>query len=401
MMDMLNHFPPMPLGIHYHTTNKYRSPTLLTEKDESGLYHTLRLHDRVRHIDLDLPPSITNKVVVLLDKNFPILEHLSLAHTELFPIENSVPVTLPKAFLAPNLRHLTLPGISPLRRLRLLTSTALLVTLDLNNIQTSSYFHSGLLVARLRSLPYLAKLSIAFSIPISHSSAERKLFGTQEDPVTLPSLKDLRFKGVGIYLESLVAQIRAPLLEELRITLYNQIRAFALPHLSHLINNTEAFRRLRMAVYFRNDAVQLISGHDSPWFERGLISFGVICEQLDWQIDFATQICHVLTPVLTGVEELYFHYYSQRIPTELQNGAIDSAKWHRLLRSFVGVNRLYIHKELLEELSRALQADEVRSDPGFLHNLRYIDAKHNPFTSFIDTRELMGRPIKFSPLECL
>ena len=152
MMNMLNHFPPLPLGVYYHTTNKYLDPTLLTEQDESGLYHALRLHDRVRQIDLDLPPSVTNKVVALLDKHFPILEHLSLAHTALFPIEDSVPVTLPKAFLAPNLRHLTLPGISPLRRLRLLTSTALLVTLDLSNIQTTGYFHPRLLAARLRSL---------------------------------------------------------------------------------------------------------------------------------------------------------------------------------------------------------------------------------------------------------
>jgi hypothetical protein len=56
----------------------------------------------------------------------------------------------------------------------------------------------------------------------------------------LPSLKNLQFKGVGAYLESLVAQIRVPLLEQLWIVLFNQI-AFALTHLSHLINITEVF----------------------------------------------------------------------------------------------------------------------------------------------------------------
>ena len=397
-MDMLDNLPPLPLGVHYKTIDKNLCLTILTEPDESGLYHTLRLHDRVRHIDLNLPPSTMNKAVMLLDKHFPILEHLSLAHSESYAAENSIPLplTLPKAFLAPNLRHLTLPGISPLRRLRLLTSTALLVTLDLNNIQTTSYLHPRLLVARLQSLPYLAKLSISFSIQIPHSSA---LFGKQEEPVTLPSLKNLWFKGVDVYLESLVAQIKAPLLEVLAITLFesNQVRAFALPHLSHLINITDAFKRPNMAVVFCDNMVHLMSSQDDS-VKQGRITFGVICKQLDWQIDYAIQICHVLVPALTGVEQLIC-YSPQGIPTEFRNGAIDSAKWHNLLRSFIGLQSIYIHNDLLEELSRALQVEEVMSDPGFLPKLRRILAKDNLFGSFIDTRQAMGRPIQFSQVE--
>jgi hypothetical protein len=53
--------------------------TILTEQDELGIYHALRLHDRVRHIHLHLPPSILHKVLVLMDEHFPILEHLSLS----------------------------------------------------------------------------------------------------------------------------------------------------------------------------------------------------------------------------------------------------------------------------------------------------------------------------------
>ena len=102
----------------------------LTEQDELGIYHALRLHDRVRHIDLNLPPSILHKVFVLMDEHFPILEHLSLTFSA--TSENSLPLTLPKAFLAPNLRHLALPGISPPKRLRVLTSTVSLVTLELS-----------------------------------------------------------------------------------------------------------------------------------------------------------------------------------------------------------------------------------------------------------------------------
>jgi hypothetical protein len=76
----------------------------LTEQDELGIYHALRLHDRVYHIDLELPPSILHKAFVLLDKQFSILEHLSVTFSA--TSKNSLPLTLPKAFLAPNLLNL-------------------------------------------------------------------------------------------------------------------------------------------------------------------------------------------------------------------------------------------------------------------------------------------------------
>ena len=81
--------------------------------------------------------------------------------------------------------------------------------------------------------------------------------------------------------------------------------------------------------------------------------------------------------------------------TDLRNEAIDSAMWHDLLRPFIGVKVLYIDAALLGELSRALQADEVRSDPGFLPNLQIIHARRNLFTTLINTRQVEGRPVEF------
>ena len=86
----------------------------------------------------------------------------------------------------------------------------------------------------------------------------------------------------------------------------------------------------------------------------------------------------------------------QEIPTEWQNGAIDSATWHDLLRSFIEVKELYISGPFLEELSYALEVDEVRSDPGFLPNLRTILAEGNMFASFINARQVMGHPVAYS-----
>ena len=75
---------------------------------------------------------------------------------------------------------------------------------------------------------------------------------------------------------------------------------------------------------------------------------------------------------------------------------IDSARWHDLLRSFtIGVKTLRIDDALTEELARALQVNEVGLDPGLLPNLQSITAKDNMFTSLIDTRQVMGRPVQF------
>ena len=64
------------------------------------------------------------------------------------------------------------------------------------------------------------------------------------------------------------------------------------------------------------------------------------------------------------------------------------------------MQRLNITATFSEELSRALQMDEVGSDPGFLPNLRSIRVpsiheRRNLFTSFIDTRQAVGRPVQF------
>ena len=386
MVDTLDHLPPLPLFIRYHD----KSITGLTERDELGIYHVLRLHGRVRHLELALLPSILHKAVVLMDGRFPILEHLSLSFAS--TIESGLPLTLPKNFLAPNLRHLDLPSISPPKRLRVLTSTVSLVKLVLSNIRTASYFRPRLLVARLSSLPQLEELFIGFSIPIPRPSTERELLGEQGTPVTLPSLTDLQFEGVGAYLESFVAQIMAPHLEQLGITLFNQV-AFALPHLSYLIDMTKTFKLPCAAVRFHPREVYITTIHHGSG--RGPFLLRVNCNQLDWQIDCAAQICHTLIPALSCVEQLTLDTRLE-IPNEWRNGVIDSATWHDLLRSFVGVQRLHIDSGLLEELSRALQVEGVGLDPGFLPNLQTIRAGRDMFTSFIDTRRVEGRPVQFA-----
>ncbi|KAI9438954.1 hypothetical protein H4582DRAFT_2142090 [Lactarius indigo] len=380
IVDTLDHLPTLPLFV------VYRDP--ITQQDKLAGLRALLMWDRVRHIDLHLPPSNLNMFLMLMDEPLSMLEYLSLSS----PTEGTS-LVLPKSFLAPNLRYLTLLGIDLPKRLRLLSSTVSLVTLVLRNIRASGYFLPKLLVARLRSLPQLEELSIGFSIPIPRPSAERELFGNQGTPVTLPNLKYLKFKGVSVYLESLVAQIRTPLLERLDITLFNQL-AFGLPHLSHFTNITEGLKLPIAKVSFERDAVTIITRHHGTREHNGRFALRVMCGQLDWQIDCAAQICCALLPVSFGVEKLKLKFYEQVMPTEWQNGEIDDTTWHELLRAFIRVKELHLCPALSQELSRALQVDVVGFDLGLLPSLRKIVSEfkgrhsHNLFSSFAHARQI-------------
>ncbi|KAH8995949.1 hypothetical protein EDB92DRAFT_1967189 [Lactarius akahatsu] len=383
-VDVLDHLPPLPLFIDYRDTT-----TAICRQDESAIHHALLLWDRLRRIDLHFSPSIMHKSLMLMDEPFQMLEHLSLSSTT----KEDTSLVLPKTFLAPNLRRLTLHGISLPNRLRLLSSTVSLVTLVLTNIRASGYFLPRPLIAHLWSLHQLEELTIEFSIPIPRPSAERELLGKRLTPVTLPNLKHLRFQGVSVYLECLVAQIRAPLLERLDIMLFNQL-AFVLPHLSHFINTTEAFK-LPIATVSFGDEVSIITDHDITQQHGAPFALHVMCKELDWQIDCAAQICCALMTPLSGVQELRLDFDGATVPTRWQNGEIDGTTWHELLRSFIGVNMLRICAALSEEVSRALQVNEVGLDPGLLPGLQeiVIETADSLFGSFIHARQVAGRPL--------
>jgi hypothetical protein len=388
IVDTLDHLPPLPLLI------KYKCYTV-TEQDELGIHHALRLCGRVQHISLHLPPLILHKCLALMDKCFPKLEHLSLSFTVADEITT---LPLPESFRAPNLHYLTLPGIYPLRGLRILSLAVSLVKLMLWNIQTTDYFRPRLLATCLSSLPQLEELTICFSIPIPPPGTGSELLGEQGTPVMLPNLKYIRFRGVSTYLECLIAQIRPSCLERLDIALFNQM-AFALPHLSHLINNTEAFKHTTAQVSFGPNGVSIITIHPGSGRSHELqpLCLGVMCKQLDWQIDCAARICSALIPTLSGIKKFLLSVHQDETPTQREiDSQVDSTTWHEILRSFTGVEELHIHHMLLNELSRVLQVNEIGSEPGFLPVLRYIHAARNLFTLFIDTRRLAGRPVQYS-----
>ena len=264
----------------------------------------------------------------------------------------------------------------------MLTSTVSLVKLSLSNIQPSGYFGPRLLVAHLESLPLLEELTVAFSIHILFPTTERELLGENGAPITLPCLKYLRFGGVGTYLKSLIAQIRVPLLDRLTINLCDQI-AFAPPRLSYMVNITKVFNFSSAMVMFHHYKVFVYMEHD-----HGIVQVSVSSLALREQIEVAARIYDALIPTLSDVEKLSLFFYQQESPRRIW--ALN-ATWHDFLRRFIGVKLICTDNALFDGLSYALQVDEVRSDPGFLPSLQYVNAKGKRLT----TRRVVGRPVQF------
>jgi hypothetical protein len=217
--------------------------------------------------------------------------------------------------------------------------------------------------------------------------------------VTLPNLNRLVFRGVSAYLESLVAQIRAPRLQALDITLFNQL-TFAIPHLSHFTNTVQELKLPIAKIFFDCETVSLGMESDRA---RGdgfrYLSLHVTCKPFDWQIDCAAQSCSALMPVLSSAEQLILGSDTER-RTTWPNGAVDGVTWLELLRPFIGARELTIHGSVLAwELSRALHLDDSDIqglDPNLLLALSWLVHEahiEHTYTPFNGNRQNAARRV--------
>ena len=390
-IDTLSHLPPLPVVINYSD----RTETI-ARRDEGHIHLGLQQHGRVRCVLLQAPSSSLRVWLEPMNKLFPKLEELSLLSTTI----EETNLMLPETLQAPHLRHLSLHGIGFPKGLSLLSSAIALSTLTLTHIGASCYFPPRHLVTRLQSLPHLEELSIGFAIPIPLPSNERELLPAPIPPVTLPALRRLTFRGVDAYLDNLVAQINTPLFERLGLTL-NFDLAFTLVNLTEFIHRTGWFKCLVAQVIFHRYGASIDAGYyEQQGKPRGIWKFNlrVNCEPLDWQIDSATQVCIALGKVLSAVEELTIDLDEDGMPSDWEN-TLDSMAWYELLLPFIGVKKLHIGSSLTFELSQALESVTGGLVLDLLPELQKlevqleIDNAKKEFSSFIETRESVGRPV--------
>ena len=386
---MLAHSPPLPLIIDFN--DECRD---ITAEDEEEVILALGQRERVRRIRLFLPIPIMERLVMVIEREYPILEYLIMATLD---EEMSASLMLTETFQAPHLRHLTLGCFAIPIGSRLLTTAVGLVALILIMNQPSAYLQPNTLHRWISSMPNLEILGVFFTFPVHNRDVERQLMRAPTTThVTLPNLLRLIFRGASAYMEAFVRNITTPRLERLDIVFFNQL-TFSIPCLTQFMNTTENLKFSHARLLFSGKLVDVdVYPHEKA--KTHALSIRVDCWGLDRQVSSAAQISNALTQKFSTVEHLAFEHVVHRRSSEEYN-EVDRTEWHKLLRSFNNVKTLHIrHTVLVGEFSRCLQLDDGEHPLELLPELQELtfpksSAVGDPFTKFIDARKNAGRPV--------
>lgn len=384
--DMLTHSPPFPLIIDYDDPNQH-----LTAEDERGIMIALRYRDRVRCIHLGVPVQSLEKIVTVMDDEFPMLEYMHIAP----PTKHCTHLILPPKFEAPKLRHIVLYHFASPIGSPLLASAVGLSTLLLRWIHPSTYPHPNHLLQTLSLLPQLQTLQVGFRSPSPNNNIRREVsLKWIITHVTLPNLRWFAFAGVSEYLEALLSHMTTPVLVTLKVHFFHQL-SFPVPSLQQFMTITENLRFSIARFCFHDGGVAVWI---YPRSETTLFSFyvHVLCEHFDWQVSSMAQIFDDLKAVFPTVVDLTIDYTEHTLSSERHNQA-DRTLWRKLLGSFMNVKTLRVHEGLVRELSRSLRLD---GEPALqllpeLKELVCPTGSHSDdtFSQFIREREGAGRPI--------
>ena len=210
-LKMLDVWPSLPIAL---STLDY------TKWGVDDIVAVLEHKDRISRLGLfDLPCSLMEAFLAAMHQPFPALTQLHLKFYEFNDHWHRTTGIDPASFLggsAPHLQVLSLncfpfPGVIP----RLLLSTTHLVQLVLRYIPRSGYISPDEMVTCLSRLTRLKTVTISFQS--SRLRDDRNKCPPPQTRTLLPVLTKLQFQGNSEYLECLVAQIDAPLLDRLEI----------------------------------------------------------------------------------------------------------------------------------------------------------------------------------------
>ena len=169
----------------------------------------------------------------------------------------------------------------------------------------------------------------------------------------LPVLTHFWYKGVGEYLDDIVAHIDTPRLLLFHIIFFNQI-FFDTPQLIQFISRTpilEALDKARIA--FTNGAAMVNISSKTVASDYGDLEIKIPCEKLDWQVSSVEQVCTSCLPPLSMLEVLCI--FGSPL-SELNNqDNIENALWLELLQPFSTVKKLHLSRESAPRIAPALQ----------------------------------------------
>jgi hypothetical protein len=362
-------------------------------EDNENIMAALRRCDRVGSISLTVTKSLL-KNLSTISEPFPILEELILLFRE------NVQATPPGAFRwGPRLRtlHLTSFRVPFPALLQHLSPPTSLVDLQLHEIPHAGYFTPEAFVDALSELAQLETLSLHFlTLP------RRTFVALPPHPssrIALPALTCLKYRGTSMYLDCFVARIDAPRLGDIDITFFAQPTMDA-SQLGRFIERIETLGSLdRAEVQTSANTISICCSAPGALTQ---LKLQISCEQLDWQLFSLTQICDHFSPFLLRVQDLGI----SSTLSMMEKADVDGQQWRDLLHAFGGAEDFCVASAHATDILWALfSADDVHATSTTvlpsLCNLRIqnlitvskplSDAK----ASFITSRRLSGRPVKF------
>jgi hypothetical protein len=239
----------------------------------------------------------------------------------------------------------------------------------------------------------LKSLAIGFAFPQSPPDLESR----RPPPPTctvLYALTCFKFKGVSEYLEDLVAQIDAPLLDFIQIVLFDRL-AFNFPQLTRLMRHAIKFQvPNEVCVYFIPDGIQVKSlpprggSHEEFRLE-------IIFRMLNWELSaLAAKVFASFLPSICMVDHLYIFC------TEYLVSKVNATymQWLENFRPFIAVKSLYVYQELAQSIVLWEGSTDVLPalETLFLKGLQPSGRTQEAIEQFITTRRLLGHPVAVS-----
>ncbi|KAI9510566.1 hypothetical protein F5148DRAFT_1281763 [Russula earlei] len=336
MSEMMDVWPALPVVIS-HSFKFSNSRENIAVALESEHRH------RMCKINLWLiPTSAWGRLAAAMQKPFPELTFLRLR------VEGNTVTSLPDSFLggsAPLLRQLWLgncpfPGIS-----KLLLSSNQLVVLGLWDIPDSGYISPQDLVTALSIMSKLESLGLGFRSP---------LYPASRLPLTrsvLPALTQLTFQGVHEYLEDLLAQIEAPLLNKLYVTFFMDIDLI-LPQLHRLISQVKSFNSCdRAEVCTSEHGIEFTIFKGTNGLPELLLE--IRCRELDSQLASLAQVCSPSFPFLSTLVQL--DIVDVNVPQSHWKDDMETTQWLSLLAPFTAMKDLRLTHQAAPHVCQALE----------------------------------------------
>jgi hypothetical protein len=390
--EALDVWPALPIKIWSDAEFEYLGDNII-----AALEHP----DRVRDIWLFKIHSSLGRLITVMEEPFPALENLCLE------IDDETGQTVPalsNTFLggtAPRLRSLTLNRIPFTTLPRLLLSSNDLSRLRLRNIPHSGYISPEALVRAVSALTQLTYVDIGFESPASRPDPTPRR-PPPLTPAVLHALTTFKFRGVSEYLEDLVAQIDAPVLEVVEITLFNQL-IFDIRHLPRFIGHISSFmscNRAEMRIYGGRIVISLLPSMRTSL--PNLFRLELRCGGVDWQVSSMAQICGQCSFLLSGIKQLDIRGHMDLLESTLQVD-MDNTQWLELFHPFSAVQTLSISPEFRSFIVSALQGLSGESISGVLpaldnfHLERYqvspSVSERQDIEPFVTARQRSGQPV--------